>query len=239
MDKTPFKIHPNTGDPFLQLPSPHSNVVLTSPRPEYADVMAEILNHPEVYPFVNAPYPHTKENAQQFIQQVRQTTDYVWSEIEALGTGSGYIFGGIPVRSICEIQSDGTWLYLGDFGFGRGQAKDILDPEVRKQVSKVNQERPIGDPAIVWSAGYYLRPSHHGRGIIPAVFKTVLDEWAIPYMHVRHIKSDTRVDNQKSQRVFEKLGFSQIGDVGDALKLPESKGGGSFSLRFWELHVGV
>ena len=80
----------------------------------------------------------------------------------------------------------------------------------------------------------YLKPSHQGRGIVPAIFKNLLNRWAIPHMHVRHIKCDTRVDNLKSQRALEKLGFVKICDVPDALRLPESKGGGLLPLRFFE-----
>jgi len=239
MDTCPFDIHPETGEPMLRLPYPHEQIILTCPRIEYSGAVVEILNDPEVYPFINAPHPHTVENARNYIQQTRRTTEEVWSEIMACGTKSSRVFGNCPVRSIVEIQPNGQWMYIGDFGLGRWRAPGIRDVQKRAQEVEKNSEKPVGDPSIKWSAGYYLKPSHHGRGIVPAVFKTVLDRWAVPHMGVRHLLCDTRVDNKKSQRVFEKMGFVEVGDVPDVLQMPENKGGALLALRCLELRTPI
>ena len=145
-----FEFDLENGEPFLRLPSPYDKIILTRPRFEYAEAMAEILNDSSVYPFINAPYPHTKEDAQRFIRQIREVVDKTWSEINSTDKGSHQIFSGVPVRSICEIQSNGKWMYLGDFGFTRRQAKDI---ETRTQENRINHERPEGDREIEWSVG--------------------------------------------------------------------------------------
>ena len=149
----PFEIHPETGDPFLRLRSPYDTIVLTAPRKEYADAIVEIVNDPIMYPFINAPHPHTREHAEAYLEKCRKVTDEVWSEIKAKGTEESHVFGGVPVRSICEIQANGSWVYLGDFGFVRAQAKQVLEPELREQATKENYDRPVGDPEIDWAVG--------------------------------------------------------------------------------------
>jgi hypothetical protein len=153
MSALPFKVDPTTGEPFLRLASPHENIILTFPRFENADAVVEILNDRRLYPFVNSSYPHTFNDANSYTKVIHRTTDEVWSEIKIFGTDSGRVFGGCPVRSICEIQDDGRRVYLGDFGIGRWRAPEILDPELRAEESQKNLEKPIGDPSIIWSAG--------------------------------------------------------------------------------------
>ena len=69
------------------------------------------------------------------------------------------------------------------------------------------------------------------------MFKTVLDRWAVPHMGVRHLLCTTRVDNKNSQRVLEKIGFVEVGDVPDVMQMPESKGGGLLALRCLEFRT--
>ena len=54
----------------------------------------------------------------------------------------------------------------------------------------------------------YLASSHHGKGIMTAVLRTFIHEWAVPRMGVRQIRVETFADNIASRRVFEKLGFT-------------------------------
>lgn len=236
MSLHPFELDTNTGEPFLRL-LPHDNIFLGLPRFENADAIVEILNEPTVYPYVGSPYPHTVEAANSYTKLIRQITDEIWSEIKTFGTDSGHIFGGCPVRSICEARPNGEKIYIGDFGIGRWKAPEIRDPKLREEVIRENQEKVIGDPSIIWSMGYYLKPSHHGQGIMSAIFKTVLERWAIPHMHVRHVRCTTRVDNPQSQRVLEKMGFVNLGDVQEVSQKPESKGGEKVALRLWEWHL--
>jgi hypothetical protein len=153
MQTYPFDIDPKTDEPFLRLPHPHERIIITSPRAGYADAVVEILNEPEVHPFVGAPYPHTMKDATNYIQLVRQKTEEVWSEIITQGTGSKRDFGNCPVRSIIEIQPDGRWMYIGDFGLDRWRAREIRDPEERARVAEINLKRPVGEPDIIWSVG--------------------------------------------------------------------------------------
>jgi hypothetical protein len=153
MDTCPFDVNPESGEPLLRLPYPHGKIILTSPVFEYSGAVVEILNDPEVMPFINASYPHSPEDAKNYIQSVRPRIEEVWSEIKAYGTDSGRVFGNCPVRSIIEIQPDGKWMYIGDFGIVRWQAHEVRDPEVRFKAVENNLAKPVGDPSIKWTVG--------------------------------------------------------------------------------------
>lgn len=52
----------------------------------------------------------------------------------------------------------------------------------------------------------YLAPSHHGQGIMSAVFATLLNSWAIPRCNAHILQVYTYASNGASVRVFEKNG---------------------------------
>jgi RimJ/RimL family protein N-acetyltransferase len=53
-------------------------------------------------------------------------------------------------------------------------------------------------------------PQYHGRGIMTDAVNTVLHQWCIPRMNVRHMWVSTIMGNAGSVRVFEKNGFVLI-----------------------------
>ena len=83
----------------------------------------------------------------------------------------------------------------------------------------------------------WLDPAYHGRGIMTAVVKTVIHDWAIPRMNARHFRVSAFVGNQGSVRVFEKLGFQHYKKLDDWVQLPESRGGSKRSLHILSLDV--
>jgi RimJ/RimL family protein N-acetyltransferase len=74
---------------------------------------------------------------------------------------------------------------------------------------------------LVW-----LLPSHHRRGIMGSVLKTLIDEWMVPLANARVIKSSLFVGNEASAGVFRKNGFVLDVTVENGTLLPEWRGGG-------------
>lgn len=60
---------------------------------------------------------------------------------------------------------------------------------------------------------------------MPAVLRTLMANFFIPYMNVHHMIVTYFEDNIASRRVFEKNGFTFDRVVPGAFTLPESKGG--------------
>jgi len=53
----------------------------------------------------------------------------------------------------------------------------------------------------------YLSPEIHGRGIMPAVLKTLINHFVVPYINAHIITGSYLGHNAASKRVFEKNGF--------------------------------
>ncbi len=60
---------------------------------------------------------------------------------------------------------------------------------------------------------------------MPAVLKTVIEKFLVPYMNVCHITGAYFVSNRASRRVFEKSGFVLEEELPDLIELAESKTG--------------
>jgi RimJ/RimL family protein N-acetyltransferase len=99
---------------------------------------------------------------------------------------------------------------------------------IARRYAEENSRRSIGDPEIVWDFGGmsldvsnslpcvltrplngqdYLKPSHHGQGIMTDAIGTLLWRWAVPRMGVRRIIATVFGGNHGSVRVFQKNGF--------------------------------
>jgi len=62
----------------------------------------------------------------------------------------------------------------------------------------------------------YLAPSHHGRGIMTAALRTLINDWAIPHLNAHRIVVTAFFDNIGSQRVLLKNGFVCTGSMNAA-----------------------
>ncbi|KAI0651977.1 GNAT domain-containing protein [Trametes meyenii] len=208
----PLQFHPETGEPFLRLPSPYDNIILTPPRLSDAPTVVAYMNDPAVYNWLEGPpFPYHTEHADSWLAMVKEGTDAALQELERLNAdhpeGPLRLVSGQPVRMIREVRDDGTDLLLGDVAIVRERWPDVEDKEVKVNLATPNAEKTVGDPSIIWCIGDYLASSHHGRGIMTAAVKTLLHEWGIPRMGVRQVRVETFTDNVGSRRVFEKLGF--------------------------------
>lgn len=80
---------------------------------------------------------------------------------------------------------------------------------------------------LIYVCPVWLLPTHHGRGIMTSALRTIITDWAIPWMNVSVLKASAFVGNDRSVAVFTKNGFVLEGTVekGSAV-LHEAKGGG-------------
>ncbi|EPT01564.1 hypothetical protein FOMPIDRAFT_1023242 [Fomitopsis schrenkii] len=205
----PLQVNPLTGEPYLRLPSPHANIIITPPRMSDVDALVGHLNDTKVVnSLIGPPYPYLTSHAESWISTVKGKSDGILAELEQQHPDGPLKFvGGSPVHYIREVADDGTETFIGDLFIHRCEFPH--EGVQQSALSEENAARPIGDPAIVWCVGDWLASSHHGRGIMSAVFRTLMTEWAIPRMNVQTMRVEAYADNIASSRVFEKYGFSE------------------------------
>jgi len=207
----PLLVDPLTGEPYLRLPKPLDDIIITPPRLSDAPSLVHNLNDPSVCKWLETPpYPYLPEHADYWLSIVMKSSDDILRELAEAGEGQADsplpAVGGCPVRHLREVKEDGTDVFIGTIEIRRCCFQGE-DPQTRDRLQKENAERAVGDPDIVWCIGDYLASSHHGRGIMSAAVSTLLRDWAIPRMSVRRMRVETAVGNIGSVRVFEKNGF--------------------------------
>ncbi|TCD68088.1 hypothetical protein EIP91_011541 [Steccherinum ochraceum] len=208
---SPLQVNPSTGEPYLQLPSPHESIIITPPRLSDAPSVLHHMKDPAVNKWLSGPpQPYMEHHATGFLSSVKAVCDDALKEIaenEASAAEKPFLLGTCPVRTLREVKPDGTDVMLGDVGLLRCGFPDVQDDAERKRLAEENQSRPVGDPKIVWCFGDYLGSSHHGRGIMSAAVATIITKWMVPRMGARLIRVEAFKGNGGSVRVFEKNGF--------------------------------
>ncbi|KAI0094190.1 hypothetical protein BDY19DRAFT_911655 [Irpex rosettiformis] len=204
----PLEINERTGEPFLRLPSPHENIIITPPRLEDVPAIVRALNDPRVYStLAGPPFPYKEEHAIWWINYTKTPSDELLQELRQANDKDLKIVDGCPVRTLREVQSDGSDVFLGDVGCDRCGYPDVVDPEEKSRLTFTNDQLPPGDKDIVWCIGDYLVASHHGKGIMSAAVSTLVSSWMVPRMNAQQIRVETFLSNRGSRRVFEKNGF--------------------------------
>ncbi|KAI0782496.1 hypothetical protein BC629DRAFT_558308 [Irpex lacteus] len=207
----PLQVNERTGEPYLRLPSPHDNIIITPPRAEDVPAIIAALNDPRVYSTLEGPpFPYKEEHAVWWIDHVKAPSDELLQELRQAadeGSQSLKVVAACPVRTLREVQEDGTDIFLGDIGCDRCGYPDVVDQEEKSRLTFANDQLPPGDKDIVWCIGDYLVASHHGKGIMSAALHTLINSWMVPRMQVRQIRGEVFSGNQGSRRVFEKNGF--------------------------------
>ncbi|GAD99898.1 acetyltransferase, GNAT family family [Paecilomyces variotii No. 5] len=252
----PIKTNPRTGELYVSLRAPHSNIIITPPRragpdstdPDPADCAkaVSLLNDPRVYPFLTSPpYPYLLSHAEEHLRKILAASEqFLPVARKASEGGSGTYVGGCPFSSIREIvrrgdvDGDGNYdagwerdILIGDVGIMRYPFYELPEgSEERREAQERNAKLEPGDGKIIWTIGDYLAPSHHGRGIMTAVVRALINEWAIPHMNAHIIKVSTYVGNTGSVRVFEKNGFEMEHILENWSTIPENRGGGKVSI---------
>ncbi|KAI0073715.1 hypothetical protein K474DRAFT_1710478 [Panus rudis PR-1116 ss-1] len=211
----PMQVNEKTGEPYLRLPKPHDNIIMTPPRMTDVQFSLENMNDPAIYKWLESPpFPYLPHHADEWVAKIKAASDTVLEELEVadrhdpLGEKPLKIVGDVPVRVLREVQEDGSDIFIGDIGTFRSSFLGVPESMEREKMIDRNQQRPIGDPEIVWSIGDYLKSSHHGRGIMSAAVKTLVYDWMIPRMNARLIRVEAFVGNEGSLKVFLKNGFA-------------------------------
>jgi len=214
----PLEINAKTKEPFLRLRK-HKNIILTPPRWEDASSLVSILNDPLVYEWMSGPpYPYTLDHGNEFIGLKRNIAEETLKELE--DAKALKFVKECPVSYLREVKEDGSDVFIGSLGinrcvYGEFMGPDGVDWENKKKLEDENNSLEAGDTRIVWCFGDYLAASHHRQGIMTDAVDTVLHDWAIPLMNVRHILLSVFHGNVGSVKVFLKNGFKMKATYAD------------------------
>lgn len=229
----PLKIDPASGEPYLQLAPPYAHIVLTPQRRSDIPVVLKNLNDPRIYmTLVGPPLPYREEHALDWMGRCGAAAE---KALAAARAGAQFV-DACPVRAIRDISNSSIAdaPVIGDCGIDRFYAHSDQDSEDALRLGKENQAKEVGDPTITWTFGDWVAPEYHGQGIMTAVVKNIIEQWAIPRMNARHIIASAHLGNRGSVRVFQKNGFKSLPDVLDIVKIAENKGGGRTGLHVLE-----
>ncbi|KAF9055981.1 hypothetical protein BJ165DRAFT_464031 [Panaeolus papilionaceus] len=229
----PLQINATTNEPFLRLRK-HSSIIITPPRPGDEKAIVPLLTDPQISVWLaNVPDPYTEEHAIKWNTSVMEACNKILKDLEAARNDEHLkLVDGCPVRVLREIQEDGSDIFIGDIGFMRcahgeymEQEEGKSDWENKKKREEENAMIPVGDPRIIWSFGDYIARSHQGKGIMTDAVDTLLREWGIPRMAVRHMWCSAAMGNEGSVKVFLKNGFELINTYAERKANPGKKQG--------------
>ncbi|KAE9365741.1 hypothetical protein N431DRAFT_429975 [Stipitochalara longipes BDJ] len=223
----------SNNSPFIRLPAPHKDIIITPPRYSDGEAVIEILSDPRVYMnLAGPPYPYGQKEWDEWFPIIGKASKDAlseWREVEKFrkegGDGKKWI-NGAPVTAIREVDPlTGEQKFIGTLDPTRNNYifHGVHAENQRKQ--DLNDALKAGDPKIDWSLGYYLAPSHHGRGIMKAAIGTIMTEVLVPYMNAHLITVSYFDHNAASRKVLEKHGFVLDKIEPDYFELPESKTG--------------
>lgn len=176
-------VHYNTQtqEPYLRLPPPHANIIITPHRPNQIDetssALMRILNDPLVaLRLQRTPYPYSKSDGEEWVKANCKEQEEVLlilrNELEEPGisvvekdAAKSYqkrqFLGTCPFTCIREVlktdSKNGAPLediLIGDIRLARSSFDEYPeDSEERAQAQKRNNDLPAGDKSIVWSLG--------------------------------------------------------------------------------------
>ncbi|KAG6811672.1 hypothetical protein H0H92_006327 [Tricholoma furcatifolium] len=149
----PLEVSSSTGEPFLRLPHPRDNIILTPPRLHDVDAIIMALNNPKVYNWMpGLPFPYQPEHGLAWLSEQMEEAEKVLRRLEQpayIAEQSKFVLGS-PVRIIRETKEDGTDNFLGYAGIYRSERKELLDEKERKAALAADAQKKAGDPTIVW-----------------------------------------------------------------------------------------
>ncbi|KAJ5341305.1 hypothetical protein N7541_010429 [Penicillium brevicompactum] len=245
-----------TKEPYLQLPEPRANIIITPYREhqiqETALVMTEILNDAKVYSWLQGPpYPFLPEHGEDWIKMKIQENKAVVSALqqefesknqqqsgESSDQTDRQIFDKCPFLCIRQVEERDprSGAPLQDTLIGEVAIMRYPFHEIRRNswelalVQDHNNRLPPGHNNIVWSIGNYLSPSYHGRGIMSRAVAAVIRDWAVPRMNTRHFRGSFFAGNVGSRKVFERNNFEEVGTFKDWSPERPNKNQGKMSL---------
>jgi len=221
----------NPAVPFIRLPPPFENIIITPPRYGDGSTVIEIMANPVVYMNLEGPpFPYTQESWQEWYPIIAKLSsdslaEYYAAEEARKRGEKRWIKTALPVCMIREVdRATGDEKFLGACDV-RFRGVPGVENEKRKRMKEINEGYEAGDPRIEREIGFYISPSVHGRGIMPVVLNTLMEKLMIPYMNIHQMNGDYYVTNKASRRVFEKCGFTFSKELPDLVEIPEAKSG--------------
>ncbi|PYH40459.1 GNAT family N-acetyltransferase [Aspergillus saccharolyticus JOP 1030-1] len=242
----PVLYNPQTQEPYLRLPAPLRQIIITPHRPHQLEetiaAKLPLLNDPRIYlNLTGSPFPYLREHAEAWmntqIAAAEPVLQALRTEFETSVQGQRY-FGLCPFTVIREVTEEDPETghplkdtLIGDIGIARYQFYEYRQGSAeRAEAQRLNGDLPAGDERIVWAIGNFLAPSYHGRGIMSLALRTLIQDWGVPRMNVKHLKAAAFEENIGSIRVFEKNNFEVTQTLKDWEPYPENRGGGWKSL---------
>ncbi|RAH71177.1 GNAT family N-acetyltransferase [Aspergillus aculeatinus CBS 121060] len=242
----PILYNPQTQEPYLRLPAPLSHIILTPHRlHQLEETIADkvpLLNDPRIYlNLTGPPYPYLREHEEAWVKSKCAAAEPVLRALRAefqTSVPQQEYFDLCPFTVIREVTEEDPQtghpkqdVLIGDIEIARYMFYEYRhDSPERAEAQRLNNELPPGDEGIAWGIGYFLAPSHHGRGIMTLVLRTLIQDWGVPRMNTKRLMASAFVENVGSLRVFEKNGFEVLCTLEDWAPYPENRGGGWKSL---------
>lgn len=155
----PLQINAKTGEPYLALPAPHSNIIITPFRLNSEDEKfnIEYLNNIEVVKWLSGPpFPYEQTHARQWIEKTFADSQKLLEEIYR--KPPGFLIDGCPVSILREIQEDGRDILIGDCSIKPWIFEEIFVPEDNQKARTENEARAAGDALKEWAFGGKIEP---------------------------------------------------------------------------------
>ena len=149
----PLLVEPETDEPYLRLPKPLHNIIITPPRLTDAEALAGILSNNEVAKWLTfIPQPYGINEAEEWLTFSKAQTDELLQNLRQAGSEATFV-DSCPVRTLREVRSDGSQVMIGSIGIGRSSFSFLESDEKRMQTAEDNMEKALGDPEITWEIG--------------------------------------------------------------------------------------
>lgn len=178
----PVHYNPRTQEPYLRLPAPHSNIIITSHRPdqmdETCDRLCDMLNDSRVTSYLaGPPYPYLREHGEEWIRTkwienervlytLRQEFEDLQSQQQPKVNGAATekhqeFFDVCPFSCIREVLDEDPEtgvplrdVFIGDVGIMRYAFYELpYGSEEKTEAQRRNNALPAGDESIVWGIG--------------------------------------------------------------------------------------
>lgn len=176
-----------TREPYLRLPTPHSNIIITPHRLESLDEtvisLTEMLNDSRVYTWLERmPYPYLREHGEEWVRanckQYEEVLSVLRRQFEedrepfnVRNRANDFpeereYYGACPFTCIREVLTEdpktGTPLQdtlIGDIKLARYTFYEHLhESKKREKAQRKNDELPPGDENIIWTIGGKMSP---------------------------------------------------------------------------------
>lgn len=152
------------GLPFLRLPHPHTNIIITLPRYSDGEEVLIAFNDPRVYMnLANPPFPYTLPDWEWAFERFSSTSNRALDELikveaarQTISTSETekWVGSAMPMISIREVNSaNGEQRFIGNINVRRGDFMTTVDPDERKRLADANQAMEAGDERIEWELG--------------------------------------------------------------------------------------